>query len=510
MALNSAPHPGGWSTKLVSKIGNTFRSEKAYTQESIDKKKNKKSKLKKKKNPQQFQPPAPEVNELGEQEYAVFAENRRPARPKVQDNGEMMHSLARSGSFDSLVEEEKQDPFSTTTNRKRRGYIVSSSVHQERIASLPSSVWKRIALFLTPLEVCNLALASKTLHDKLGPRPFDILNLAPNKHHKIAFLHQFDPLLPNHLLCFPCAQYHLRLSPGNEVLKKDYVSNPLFTCPKVKTSTLPRTRLTHARELPYAFIQLTLRAASLGPQYGITPETLARKWKCKDSSWQHTTRYLIHDSRLLLRVVSQRFAPPASSLSVTSERHILYDREEYIPFFSVCAHWRDGDLMKICKCMLGHIPSPPDPYHKQLQRGFHVSRAAANPDFIVRGCDSCRPARRCPECPSEYLVEVRLVEDPGDKITRFKHAIVVTRWTDLGDGRNPYTSPEWVAINGGSTTTTSEGGREGEGFDSFSQVGRRAVGGIFESRVSGSTPGQRLLSLNPGNKKMGEDGTGWY
>lgn len=80
----------------------------------------------------------------------------------------------------------------------------------------------------------------------------------------------------------------------------------------------------------------------------------------------------------------------------------------------------------------------------------------------------------------------------------------MTRWSDLGDGSSPYTSPEWAAING------VDSGREGKGFDSFSQIGRRAVGGVFESVASGSTPGQRLLSLNPSNKKMGEEGTGWY
>lgn len=164
--------------------------------------------------------------------------------------------------------------------------------------------------------------------------------------------------------------------------------------------------------------------------------------------------------------------------------------------------------MKICKCMLSHIPAPPTSYASQLKTGgfANLSKTAAHPDFLVRGCDFCRPARRCPECPTEYLVEARLVEDVADKAAQFKHAIVVTRWSDLGDGSSPYVSPEWVAING----ITVKDGEGGKGFDSFSNVGRRAVGGIFESVVSGSTPGQRLVSLNPGNKKMGEEGTGWY
>ena len=191
-------------------------------------------------------------------------------------------------------------------------------------------------------------------------------------------------------------------------------------------------------------------------------------------------------------------------MTETSARHLLYDRQEYLPFFSVCAHWRDGELMRLCKCALSHVPSPPKSYVEQLRNAPKINRALANPNFIVRGCDDCAPARRCPECPTEYLIEIQMVEDTKDPIRRFKHAIVVTRWSDLGDGSSPYSSPEWTAVQGLQTSS------ESEAYQSFSHVGRRAVGGIFESRVSGSVPGQRLLSLNPKNKKFGEEGHGWY
>jgi hypothetical protein len=97
-----------------------------------------------------------------------------------------------------------------------------------------------------------------------------------------------------------------------------------------------------------------------------------------------------------------------------------------------------------------------------------------------------------------------MCEDKNDPVRRFKHAIVVTRWSDLGDGSSPYTSPEYAAIKG------LDSGSAGEAYESFSHVGRRAVSGIFESRISGSIPGQRMLSLNPKNKKLGEEGHGWY
>jgi hypothetical protein len=211
---------------------------------------------------------------------------------------------------------------------------------------------------------------------------------------------------------------------------------------------------------------------------------------------------MVHDGRLLMRVVSTAFAPP--ELTVTAERHLLYDREEFTPFFSVCAHWRDGLLTKVCKCALSHVPKPPDPYKDQIRRAPKISREAAHPNFIVTGCDTCRPARRCPECPTEYLVEIQMCEDPKSEGFKFKHAIVVTRWSDLGDGMSPYTSPEWLAING---LNKAAGGEE---YESFSRLGRRAVSGVFESRISGSIPGQRMASLNPKNEKKGEEGDGWY
>jgi hypothetical protein len=101
------------------------------------------------------------------------------------------------------------------------------------------------------------------------------------------------------------------------------------------------------------------------------------------------------------------------------------------------------------------------------------------------------------------MVEVHMVEDPSDLTRPFKHALVVTRWTDLGDGSDPSASPEWVAING-----LRADGLDNSEFQSFQNVGRRAVGGIFESAISGTVPGQRLISLNPKNKRMGEDGHG--
>ncbi|KNG84108.1 F-box domain protein [Aspergillus nomiae NRRL 13137] len=337
------------------------------------------------------------------------------------------------------------------------------------IASLTSDLWAKVAEYLNPAERASLAFSSRTLYTRLGREPWITINLPENHDYKADFLISQDRLLPHHLLCFPCGKYHRRTQEG---------------CEKLEPA------------------DLVMRAYRFGPSYGIPPDSLCRRWR--RDGWYHQTRYHIHHGRLLMRVVSTCFADPG--LSVSEQRLLLYSRDDYWPYFSVCAHWRDGELMNICKCALGHIPVPrttnglqglehraKDMYHRRIH----------NPNALTSLCGKCRPMRRCPECPSEYLVEVKLTEDrSGSQRNVFRHAIVVTRWTDLGDGRSPRLSREWAAINGDEA---------GKGYDSFAEIGKRAISGIFESAITDDTlPGQRILSMNPKGKKLGEAGNTWY
>ncbi|KAJ9626179.1 hypothetical protein H2203_003811 [Taxawa tesnikishii (nom. ined.)] len=343
------------------------------------------------------------------------------------------------------------------------------------VASLPSGLWQRISSLLSPRDAASLAYASKTLLWRLGYDPWDALALPENYQDRVEFLNSLQSTLPRHLFCFICAKYHLRIQPGLESLKATNVLNPLFDCPNAQVATLipPRTRITPDAPSPSPLI--------------------TRRWKEPDTEWSHTSRFCVYNNHLLMRVVSTSFAGPNQTAS--SMRHLLYSREDYTPYFSMCAHWQDGELMTVCKCALGHIPKLRERIGTE-----NVRFIAARPQ-VVTLCEFCRPMRRCPECPTEYLVELRLVEDKNDNFARFKQAIVVTRWADLGDGSTPMGSKEWAAINGINTTP----------YNSFIEIGRRAVSGCFESTIGGDhAPGQRLLSLNPKNEKKGEEGNDWY
>ncbi len=515
----NAPNPNSWPVKLVTRIGKSLRSNKAFREETI--RSNEAAATARRQRAAEkhalryrwgrqstdSRSTQDEVNELGERDCSVFSQASTMVNNK--DNTEMLHRLAHYGSFDSLVDQvlvtKLKDPLFDASDPNALVVVnLLAELHARQFAALPETVWQAIATYLEPVDTACLSLTSKILNEKLGSSPLAELNEPQHRHQKIALLHRINKDHPRQLLCFPCAKFHVRSSPGKESLKADYVANPLFTCPNTRSMYLPRMRLTHGRELPYSFVHLAVRGHVHSSAHGIQPSALERRWKCKDSSWSHRTRYMVHNGRLLVRVVSQIYAQPSMEMTETSQRHLLYDREEYMPFFSVCAHWKDGELMRLCKCALSHIPAPPVSYLQQLKKAPKINYAAANPNFIVRGCEECQPARRCPGCPTEYLIEVQMVEDKSDPVRQFKHAIVVTRWSDLGDGSSPYTSPEWTAIQG------IEPGEGKEAYQSFSHVGRRAVGGIFESRISGTVPGQRLVSLNPKNKKMGEEGHGWY
>ncbi|ETN42936.1 uncharacterized protein HMPREF1541_02094 [Cyphellophora europaea CBS 101466] len=406
---------------------------------------------------------------------------------EIIDHTEMLHSLG-------LVDSAKEVPLLMRIQSQD-----GTEPGEKIVARLEAKIWDSIHTYLSLADVAALSFSCKAFHQRLGDSPFTDLNLSDNKDEKDDFLIRLDKTLPAHLLCFDCQKYHKRLNPGEEKLMPVNVLNPVYTCPELgnPNKIYPRIRLTFDRILPLTFLQLAMRAHRFAPQYGITTESLFRRYKDKvdDSTWSHQTKFVVVKGHLLMRVMSQCYAPPG--LPPAGERHLLYSRQNFIPFFSVCPHWQDGVLMTNVKCALRHIPKPLE--GSGINRIANEAKLHFNPhNPIISLCNECRPMRRCPECPSEYLIEVRMTEDRSDPSKLFKQTLVVTRWTDLGDGTSPYT-PEWAALNGR------------PGFDSIQALGKRAVAGQFEAEFNGDVlPSQNMLSMNPEKVKLGERGHDWY
>ncbi|KAJ5190881.1 uncharacterized protein N7498_009866 [Penicillium cinerascens] len=434
-------------------------------------------------------PPMPDLAplQIHRMKYKAAHENLDTQLGERRDYTDMIHSLGCLDADDNFGPAEIEDP-----NREPG---------EGDIAKLSSSLWAAIAWYLNPAEAASLAVSSITLYRRLGRRYLAALEAPENFGYKMQFLIRMDRSLPHHLMCFPCGRYHTRTQEGSERLRPAHVLNPLFNCPEATNSLNPqsRTRITHGRMLPFSFVQLVMRAHRFGRGYGIPVDEMGRRWN--RDNWTHSSRFHINEGRLLMRVTSQTFAAPG--LPPTAQRMLLFSRDDYWPYFSACAHWRDGELMPMCKCALGHIPEPRNTgglqgiEHKVKDRwagrGF-------DPNSLTTLCGFCRPMRRCPECPSEYLIEVKLCEDKSDpRGGVFRQAIVVTRWTDLGDGTTP-DCLEWGAING-----------KHNDYDSFHHYSKRGIASIFEAAFTADTlPGQRVISMNPKKTKLGEQGDDWY
>lgn len=455
-----------------------------------------------------------DINELGER----------------QDPTDMLHSLSIGDSMESLVAGDVLGYGSLLDDRDPRAVALRRQ-REAMLSAVPHGIWNMITEYLSPADSAQLALASKMFFRILEEKAMAALQDPDNEAEKLRFLGHLDRYLVDHLLCFVCARYHRRLQPGLERLPTAASENPVVVCPgaNLQISLSQRTKLTHSRILPYAFVQLALRAHRYGPAYGISPDRLAREWTKTGSDggqprWRHSTRYVVGPSssssssktrrkrqhHLLLRVRSHTFAPP--NLPPAGMRHLLYEREEYTPYFSVCPHWADGELMAVCKCALSHVPEPrPRGVAEQIRTGTTAlaqTLAQARMDgggldtAGARGgsreCTFCQPARRCPKCPSEYQVKMTMVEDRNarDPHALFKFALVVTRYVDVGDGSGPGLSQEWDALNG-----------VYDGYDSLAMVGKRSIMGTFESMATGSVPGlPRIISMNPKMRSGGRDG----
>ena len=371
---------------------------------------------------------------------------------------------------------------------------------QEVFDKLTKGIWHQVVGNLGAAEKASLALSCKPFREFLGTQVWNDLNGPENRDAKAEFLAHLDEGLPDHLLCFPCNIYHVRSQKGQEMLRPTNVSNPVFECPNVfnAENKVSRHRITVGRALPYPFVQLILRAQKYSKDHGILIDSMSRRYKEREGEWTHQTRYVVVDGHLLVRVISSTFATPA--LPPAGLRRLLYSpSDNFHPFFSVCAHWRDGNLMPAVKCALSHLPKPPE------GSGIAGTTAKVNYHFhrphpIITLCSECRPMRRCPDCPTEYLIEMKVQEDRSDPDPRklFKHALVVTRWSDLGDGSSPK-SLEWAACNGDIE------------YDSNETLGRRAIAGTFESQFTvDQIPGQKMISMNPDKVKLGEKGHDWY
>lgn len=418
---------------------------------------------------------------------------------QVIDHTDMLHSLGHNDSHERLPQ------FARFVNCES----LQVQTGQELLNRLPMKLWIPIFDTLSLADQASLSFTCKALREHLVSYETE-LALPENSSERIDFLLRLDSTVPDHLFCFACNVYHRRLNPQKEVLRPTNIANPVFQCPHAQNvrKYVSRIRITSGRRLPFTFAQLVMRGYHNTPAHGISIDSLSKRYRDPQNQWSHITRYAIVNGHLLMRVISTSFAAPG--LPPAGLRQLLYNnQEEFTPFFSVCPHWRDGELMPSVKCALSHIPKPMEGGGVDRLGREIVARISVTSSPIVTLCETCRPMRRCPDCPTEYLIEVKVAEDRAeqDPTKKFKQALVVTRWSDLGTGLSPgaavgdvENNREWAACTG-----------HLKDFDSTQALGKRAVSGVFESQFNVDLiPGQRIISMNPNKERLGERGHNWY
>lgn len=196
--------------------------------------------------------------------------------------------------------------------------------------------------------------------------------------------------------------------------------------------------------------QMIIRAHRYGPAYGIPLSTLCRQsmpsWSQK--RWIGKSEAVIFQNRLLLKVELVRPQKHVQSRVYPWEPK---DWEFGLPHCTHSASPSDDSSSD-----WSTWPNSPRTIHTEREGSNALSRKvqaiserASTPIDTVTVvwpgeiAYVTRPVCErysCPDCPTEWKID--LVEKRGQTYVR------VTRYTDLGNGINPRTSPEWQALVG--------------------------------------------------------------
>ena len=254
-------------------------------------------------------------------------------------------------------------------------------------------LWLEITGYLRLWEQGSLSLTCHLFLDMFGPQYLKLNK--PQVYYKIErlyFLESLDREFPKHRLCFGCATFHLGF---RRCCWESQAGVPIYP------------RLT----LQFRDVQLVAKAY----RYNICTERFAEthydasrpsgygRKLVSNRNWKHSVSYTFVEGHLLLRIDS--FKDVFSGIELT-------------PFedCTMCRHY-GSELLEICSCAVDHI-----------QYSLGLTTAIS--------CPKCRPLRRCHSCPTEYLVRLdRCLSDRSIKLR-------VSRWSDLGDCRAPFTT-EW-------------------------------------------------------------------
>jgi hypothetical protein len=275
---------------------------------------------------------------------------------------------------------------------------------------LPTELFQLIATFLPLSAAVSLTLTCRQASVILRGRYLDRIN-KKGCPEKLEFVQLLERDLPRHILCAECELLHSRkqlqnppsITPCEIADRSFYLS--LYIQPQFDSITFLLAMKLHRHGLDSS--KLLSHFTGSGTIRRITH---IQHWKSQPRIVNG--HYLLrHQTRLLLR------APPP------------YEIDFDIINLRVCPDWYSG-YFYIAKMVRQHpnyrpeVDGPPRLVRMLACRISHLDNAELN-----SSCSTCAGLIRCKNCPTEFQVDVKNVNEQGV-------ALVITRWLDLGEGRD--------------------------------------------------------------------------
>ncbi|KAL5349681.1 hypothetical protein ACLOAV_004711 [Pseudogymnoascus australis] len=285
------------------------------------------------------------------------------------------------------------------------------------LSTLPPELILRIASYLPPPSAGAFALCTKHLHSLLATPYLK----CPHGHapfNTASFLQLLEPSLPDHIVCHHCTKLHLI------TCSKRHIQ---FTKRCDAKANSPMRSHIHPR-----FSHVVFQMAMKRYRQGLPHLPLLNLLAFDECSWfgpdQSKTSHLIVDGALLQRQQHVLLAHPNNDLSLRGAK------------IMICPHVRQvhGEI--------DYRANAPERYSMVYTTGsVDVDRTPAAAECAC-GSSSSHEAEdegsgsgllRCRECATEFRVDELGVGREGK-------AFVVTRWKDLGEGRDA-NDPVWRA-----------------------------------------------------------------
>ncbi|EPE35435.1 hypothetical protein GLAREA_11134 [Glarea lozoyensis ATCC 20868] len=277
------------------------------------------------------------------------------------------------------------------------------------LSQLPNELLLQITDLLPDEAVLSLGLSCKTLYTRLALQYSQSL-LRADQSVINKFLHILERDLPTHILCPSCMKFYLMFAEVAHRL-------PWISWERVLGSHPPKQhrprlcwyedrRYDAAQWLSYNFsptvFRMTMKLHSQGLDNGKHLGVLSSREEF--ASYGHrqrrTSMVKVRNGVLLFREQKVFLVPTSWPLPIPNKYHI------YPPRLAVCPHYNFQTMKSIHKAGI-HIP-----YSKGLQN-------YQNKQGIV-SCDYCH---------TEFRVDFKSCEHCN--------AMIITRWLDLGDGKDP-------------------------------------------------------------------------